>query len=106
MARAERYREAGADCVFVPGVSDADTIGRLVDAIGSPLNVVAGLSGEPLDLAEYERLGVRRVSIGGSLARAALGLVRRAATDMLERGRFDFTAGALPHGEINRAFER
>lgn len=106
VARAERYRAAGADCVFVPGASDADTIGRLAAAIGAPLNVVAGLSGEPLDLATYDRLGVRRVSVGGSLARAALGLVQRAAADMYERGVFEFSAGAIPNSEINRAFAR
>jgi 2-methylisocitrate lyase-like PEP mutase family enzyme len=104
VTRAERYRAAGADCVFIPGVSDERTIGRLVAGIGAPLNVVAGLSGEPLDLATYERLGVRRISVGGSLARATLGLVRRAAADMLEHGRFDFGAGAIPHAEINRIF--
>jgi 2-methylisocitrate lyase-like PEP mutase family enzyme len=104
VVRAERYRAAGADCIFVPGVSDADTIGRLVEAIDAPLNVVAGLAGEPLDLATYEHLGVRRVSVGGSLARAALGLVRRAAAEMYEHGRFDFTADAIPHAEINRSF--
>lgn len=106
VARAERYREAGADCVFVPGVSDERTIGRIAEAVAAPLNVVAGLSGEPLDLAAYERLGVRRVSVGGSLTRAAFGLVRRAATEMLEHGRFDFTADAIPHPELNRVFER
>jgi 2-methylisocitrate lyase-like PEP mutase family enzyme len=88
--RAARYSNAGADCVFVPGPSDAATIGRLAEAIEAPLNVVAGLVGEPLTLAELSRLGVRRVGVGGSLARAALGLVERAAQEMLN-GRFDFT---------------
>jgi 2-methylisocitrate lyase-like PEP mutase family enzyme len=99
--RAARYVAAGADCIFVPGPSDAATIGRLAEAIDAPLNVVAGLAGEPLTLAELSRLGVRRVSIGGSLARAALGLVERAAQEMLD-GRFDFTAGAIAHAEVNR----
>ena len=92
---------AGADCIFVPGATDAAAIGRLVEAIDAPLNVVAGLAGEPLTLAEYGRLGVRRVSVGGSLARAALGLVERAAEEMRD-GRFDFTAGAIAHAEANR----
>jgi 2-methylisocitrate lyase-like PEP mutase family enzyme len=99
--RAARYVGAGADCIFVPGATDAATIGRLAEAIDAPLNVVAGLAGKPLTLAEFGRLGVRRVSIGGSLARAALGLVERAAQELRE-GRFDFTAGAIAHAEVNR----
>jgi len=69
-------------------------------AIDAPLNVVAGLVGEPLDLQAYRALGVRRVSIGGSLARATLALVRRAANDMLG-GTFGFADHAIPHGELN-----
>jgi 2-methylisocitrate lyase-like PEP mutase family enzyme len=106
VTRAARYSEAGADCIFVPGVSDPSAIKRLVDAVDRPLNVVVGLTGEPLDLATYERLGVRRVSTGGSLARAALGFVRQAAEEMRDGGRFDFTAGAIAHEEIMRAFGR
>ncbi len=103
--RAARYVAAGADCIFVPGASDATTIGRLAEAIDAPLNVVAGLVGEPLSLAEFGRLGVRRVSVGGSLARAALGLVEQAAQEMSD-GRFDFTAGALAHADVNRLMAR
>lgn len=77
----------------------------LVAAIDAPLNVVAGLVGQPLDVAELGRLGVRRVSIGGSLARAGLGLVRRAAQEMLD-GRFDFTADAIANDEVNRMMAR
>jgi 2-methylisocitrate lyase-like PEP mutase family enzyme len=99
--RAARYVAAGADCIFVPGASDAATIGRLAAAIDAPLNVVAGLVGEPLTLAEFSRLGARRVSVGGSLARATLGLVEGAAQQM-RGGRFDFTAGALGHADVNR----
>jgi 2-methylisocitrate lyase-like PEP mutase family enzyme len=99
--RAARYVAVGADCIFVPGATDAATIGPLAAAIDAPLNVVAGLVGEPLSLAEFGRLGVRRVSIGGSLARAALGLLERAAQEM-QAGRFDFAAGAIAHAEVNR----
>jgi 2-methylisocitrate lyase-like PEP mutase family enzyme len=99
--RARLYVDAGADCIFVPGISDEADIARAAEAIDAPVNVVAGLSGEPLELAAYERLGVRRVSVGGSLARAAFGLVRRAAVGMLE-GRFDHSSDAIPHEELNR----
>jgi 2-methylisocitrate lyase-like PEP mutase family enzyme len=99
--RAAQYVAAGADCIFVPGVTDAPTIGRLAEAISAPLNIVAGLAGKPLTLDQYGRLGVRRVSIGGSLTRATLTLVRAAAQDMLD-GRFDFTADTIGYDEINR----
>ncbi len=69
---------AGADCVFVPGVSDIDTTAELVDGIGAPLNLVIGLRGTPLTVGELTDLGVRRITVGGSLARATLGLVRDA----------------------------
>ena len=69
--RAVRYVEAGADCVFVPGVNDEDTIRRLAAAIPAPLNLVAGLA-NLIDAPTLFSLGVKRVSLGGSLARAAL----------------------------------
>ena len=72
--RAVRYLEAGADCVFVPGVVEEDTIRRLAAAIPGPLNVVAGLA-NTIDAPTLFSLGVKRVSLGGSLARAALSTV-------------------------------
>lgn len=98
--RAARYVAAGADCIFVPGAADAEVIAALVDAIDAPLNVVMGLTGTPLTLPELQRLGVRRVSVGGSLARAALAFVRRAA-DQIAAGDFSFATDAIPHGELN-----
>jgi len=99
-ARARAYREAGADCVFVPGVRDAATIERLVRAVGGPLNVLATTGTPPVD--ELQRLGVARVSVGSGPMRATLGLLQRIATD-LAAGRFDaFTTGSLPYDEVNR----
>ena len=72
--RAVRYLEAGADCVFVPGVVEPDTIRRLATAIPGPLNVVAGLA-NTIDAPTLFSMGVKRVSLGGSLARAALSMV-------------------------------
>ena len=69
--RANRYVQAGADCIFVPGVSDADTMRRLAAAIPAPLNIVAGLASS-MPAPELFALGVRRVSAGGGIARAAL----------------------------------
>jgi len=104
VARATRYVEAGADCVFVPGVDDEETIRRLVEAIPAPLNTVSGLTATVLDAPTLFSLGVRRVSVGGSLARAALGYVERAGREMLEAGTFSSTADAIPHADLQRRF--
>ena len=67
VARATSCREAGADCLHVPGIADAETIGRLVKEVGAPVNVVMGLAGSPMSVNQLEDLGMKRVSIGGSL---------------------------------------
>ena len=103
--RANAYREAGADCLFVPGVADAETIGRLVRAIKGPLNVLAGRSTPPT--AELERLGVARVSIGGGPMRATLTLTQRIAEELREHGTYtSFTENVLPLRDFNRLFAR
>jgi 2-methylisocitrate lyase-like PEP mutase family enzyme len=104
--RANLYRAAGADCLYVPGLRDAETIADLVREIDGPLNVVVGLAGEPLSLAQLQDLGVRRVSIGGSLARATFAAVRRAAEEMSRFGTFGFTQDAIPDAEMSALFGR
>ena len=99
--RLNAYRAAGADCLFVPGVVDAPTIAALVREVAGPLNVLA-VRGTP-PVAELQRMGVRRVSVGSGPMRAALGLVRRIAEEFQGGGTFDtMTAGAIPHDEVNR----
>ena len=103
--RANAYRQAGADCLFVPGVTDADTIGRLVRAIKGPLNVLTGRGTPPT--AELERLGVARVSIGGGPMRATLTLTRRIAEELRDHGTYTgFTENVLPLRDFNRLFDR
>jgi 2-methylisocitrate lyase-like PEP mutase family enzyme len=104
VARAVRYIEAGADCVFVPGVDDEHTIRRLADAIPAPLNVVAGLTANVIDAPTLFSLGVKRVSVGGSLARAALSLVERAGRELLESGTLGFLDGAIGYADVQRRF--
>jgi 2-methylisocitrate lyase-like PEP mutase family enzyme len=103
--RANRYWEAGADCLFVPGVSDPDVIAALVKEIDGPLTVVMGLSGSILSVSQLAALGVRRVTIGGSLARATYGLIRQAASEMKELGSFSFADRQIPDGELCRFFD-
>ena len=100
--RLNRYRQAGADCLYAPGVVGAEVIGAMVGAVDGPLNVVMGLAGEPLQVDELSALGVKRVSIGGSLARAAYSLVERAARRLKEEGDFGYADGALSGQAIER----
>ena len=103
--RLRAYRKAGADCVFAPGVSNRDTIAELVKAIGAPLNILIS-SGCP-SLAELEKIGVARVSAGSAVMRATLGLVRRIAKELMERGTYDsLFDGAIPFAELNRMMGR
>ncbi|MCP4391289.1 MAG: isocitrate lyase/phosphoenolpyruvate mutase family protein [Gammaproteobacteria bacterium] len=102
--RLNRYREAGADCLYAPGIRDIQVISDLVSAVDGAVNVVMGLSGSPLTLAQLQSAGVTRVSIGGSLSRTALGLVRRAAREMLEQGSFGFASEQIADAELSQLF--
>ncbi len=101
--RALRYLDAGADCIFVPGVVEEETIARLAAAIPGPLNVVAGLA-NTIDAPTLFSLGVRRVSLGGSLARASLSLLERAGRELLDTGTLGFLDGAIGYAELQRRF--
>ncbi|HEX5087139.1 MAG TPA: isocitrate lyase/phosphoenolpyruvate mutase family protein [Nocardioides sp.] len=105
VARATRYVEAGADCVFVPAVNDEDEIRRLAEAIPAPLNLVAGLS-NLIDAPTLFSLGVKRVSVGGSLARAALSAVERAGRELLDTGTLGFLDGAVSYADLQRRFSQ
>lgn len=101
--RANAYREAGADCLFVPGVTDAEIIGRLVSEIKGPVNILA--NPKCPSTAELQRLGVARVSMGGGPMRSTLTLLKRIATELAEQGTYGgFTENTLPHAEFNRLF--
>ena len=101
--RSNAYREAGADCLFVPGVADEATIERLVEAIHGPVNILAGPSTPPV--ATLARLRVARVSLGSGPMRATLGLLRRVARELLETGTYSaIQADAIPYAEANGLF--
>jgi 2-methylisocitrate lyase-like PEP mutase family enzyme len=98
--RGRAYREAGADCIFVPGVSDRATIRSLVEGIGGPINILATAGAPPI--SELEKLGVARVSVGSGPMRASLGLVRDIARELKTRGTYSaFTTNAYPYDELN-----
>ncbi|SOD73117.1 2-methylisocitrate lyase-like PEP mutase family enzyme [Jatrophihabitans sp. GAS493] len=101
--RAVRYLDAGADCIFVPGVVEEDTIRQLTAAIPGPLNVVAGLA-NTIDATTLFSLGVKRVSLGGSLARASLSALDRAARELFDSGTLGFLDGAVSYADLQRRF--
>lgn len=100
--RARAYVAAGADGVFVPGVVDAATIGRLAEAIDAPLNVMAA-PGAP-SVGELARLGVARVSVGPAIPRAVMTVIRHAARELLSAGTYGSLADGIPFSEANGLF--
>ena len=102
--RLQSYQEAGADVLFAPGLTSRADIAAVVSAVDRPVNVMMGFHGVRLDVADLAGLGVRRVSVGGSLARAALGACLRAAREMREFGTFTYADDAVSSSEINGRF--
>jgi 2-methylisocitrate lyase-like PEP mutase family enzyme len=94
------FRDAGAECVFAPGLRDAETIRRIVQDVKCPVNILAG-PGLP-SVPELEKLGVARVSLGSGPMRATLGLVRRMADELKTSGTYKTLEGAPSHGDINK----
>jgi 2-methylisocitrate lyase-like PEP mutase family enzyme len=97
--RAGRYLEAGADGIFVPGVVDPETIRSLVVAIPAPLNILVG-PGAPT-VSELEALGVRRVSLGSSVAAAAYAVADQAARELASTGTYASVRAELDYGRLN-----
>jgi 2-methylisocitrate lyase-like PEP mutase family enzyme len=102
--RLQAYEEAGADVLYAPGLSRPQDIATILGSVDRPLNVVMGLGKSPLTRGELEKLGVKRISVGSALARAAYGAVERAAEEMLSRGAFSFADAAIPYQRINSLF--
>ncbi|MBS0391873.1 MAG: isocitrate lyase/phosphoenolpyruvate mutase family protein [Proteobacteria bacterium] len=104
IARLRAYAEAGADCLYAPGIHTREQIAAVVAAVApKPVNVLVGAASQ-LTMADLAALGVRRVSVGGALARAAWGGFDRAARLLATEGRFDGFADALPGKELNQFF--
>ncbi len=101
--RLTAYAEAGADCLYAPGIKTREEISAVVKAVApKPVNLLIGGSG--LSLKQAEELGVRRISVGGSLARMAWAGYMRAAKEMAEQGTFTELANGYPGGELNKMF--
>ncbi len=94
--RLQAFSEAGAQVLYAPGLPDIEAIRAVCSAVDRPVNVVMGLQGKSYSVAELAAAGVRRVSVGGSFARAALGALMRAAEEVKLSGTFTYAADALP----------
>jgi 2-methylisocitrate lyase-like PEP mutase family enzyme len=97
--RANAYADAGSDCLFVPGVTDAATIEALVDGIDGPLNVLGGPGAPPVP--ELGDLGVGRVSVGSGPMRATLARLREIAAELRDEGTYDGRGAAIPYGDLD-----
>src|SRR5271155_441405 len=103
--RLQAYQEAGADVLYAPGLKTKEDIAAIVRAVDLPVNVIMGLEGVQMSLAELSALGVKRVSVGSALSRAALGAFLRAAREMREHGTFGFSEDAVSYRDISAIFK-
>ena len=105
IARLRAYADAGADCLYAPGIRSRDDIAAVVAAVApKPVNLLVGAT-SAFTLADIAALGVRRISVGGALARSAWGGFMRAAQAIAERGSFEGFAGAASGAELNSLFD-
>lgn len=95
--RLRAYADAGADVVYAPALPDITSIRLVCSVVTKPVNVLMGLTGPVYTVDELTEAGVKRITVGGSMARAALGAFERAAREIKERGTFGFAAEAMPH---------
>jgi 2-methylisocitrate lyase-like PEP mutase family enzyme len=100
LRRLTAFRDAGTDCVFVPGLKESETIARLVGELRCPVNILAG-PGSP-SVPQLEKMGVARVSLGSAPMRATLGLVKRMAEELKATGTYRAMEGAPSHADVNR----
>lgn len=100
--RLQAFSEAGADVLYAPGLPDLEAIRTVCLEVDKPVNVLMGLSGKSYSVAELSEAGVRRISVGGSFARAALGALVRAATEVKSDGTFTYAEDAMPDAVASR----
>ncbi|MCZ6857297.1 MAG: isocitrate lyase/phosphoenolpyruvate mutase family protein [Gemmatimonadetes bacterium] len=99
--RLQAFVQVGADVVYAPGLPNLDAIRTVCETVEKPVNVVMGLKGSTFTVEELQAAGVKRISVGGAFARAALGAFMRAALEVKEKGTFTFSADAIPDAEAS-----
>ena len=100
--RLQAFEKAGAEVLYAPGLTKLDQIRTVCGSLSRPVNVVAGLAGSPFTVAELAEAGVKRISLGSTLARVALGALVRAGQEMRDNGTFSFGSGAVPFADASR----
>lgn len=98
--RLQAFSEAGAHVLLAPGLPSIEAIRTVCSSVDKPVNVVVGLKGAPFTVEALQDAGVKRISVGGSFARAALGAFMRAAHEVKHHGTFAYAADAIPHSEV------
>ena len=104
--RLQAYQEAGADVLFATGLRTREDIAAVVSSVDRPVNVLMGMEGVTLTVADLEALGVKRISVGGSFARAAYGAFLRAAKEVQEKGSFGYADEAISGRDITRLLRK
>jgi 2-methylisocitrate lyase-like PEP mutase family enzyme len=98
--RLHSFADAGADVVYAPGLPSLEAIKEVCASVSKPVNVLMGLKGATYSVDQIAAAGAKRISVGGALARAALGAFVRAAREVKEKGTFTFAADAIPHADL------
>lgn len=106
IARLQAFQEVGADVLFAPGLKTKEEIATVVRSVDRPVNVIMGLQGVQLSLSELSELGVKRVSVGSALSRAALSAFLRGAQELHDQGTFKFAEDTVKYAELNAMFRR
>lgn len=104
IARGLAYVEAGADCIFIPGVVDKAEIKKLVESIPGPINILGGVSAQPLSLKDFHECGVTRITTGGSLMRATFATLQNSLHELSEDGDFSYATNAISDQDMNDIF--
>ena len=104
IARLQAFQEAGADVLFAPGLKTREDIREVIRSVNRPLNVIMGLQGVQLSLADLSAIGVKRISVGSALARCAITAFLRGAREMQATGTFTFAEDAVKYADLNQMF--
>jgi 2-methylisocitrate lyase-like PEP mutase family enzyme len=102
--RLQSYQEAGADVLYAPGLTSGEDIAAVVSSLDRPVNVLMGMAGVRLNLAELSAIGVKRISVGSTLSRVAFTALIRAAEEMRDKGTFTFGDDTVSFRDISAMF--
>jgi len=104
--RLQAFQDAGADVLYAPGLNNLNDIAAIVSEVDKPVNVLMGSPGVSISVQELTDLGVKRISLGSSFNRVALGALLNAADEVLNKGSFTFAEDAVPYGNLNERFSQ